>query len=460
MAPDAADTARWAALARRDHELHRHALGGPADGDAADQARVDQPRRPALGRGHVRAGRLLHGLHAVGADQRGGADRDDQHLDQLHPDRDRGRDRLPHGARPAQPHDRRDASEVHHEDGRLLVDRDRQLLDLPDAIARAADTPARPPPALAFDRPATRIRRPPDSHRAHDRRLGLRRRRGNPGRPEGVRELRRARHERDHGDHRPEHRRRHRDPRGATRRWCSPRCAPCSPTSAPTPSRSGCSGPPRSPPRSRARSRSCRRHARRRRPRDGRRVGRARCSSPTRSASLVEQILPRATVLTPNLPEARVLAGAPSARDRAPTAKPRSSLAPCSRWAPASVVLTGGHREQAVDLFLDSTARQRDRGDRGRAPPRRRRARLGLHALRGPRRAARARQRPARRPRASRARAPARRSPAGFGTSAPAPAPSTRSGSRACASAEARRAPPRTRPWLAQSPKARRPGLP
>ena len=36
--------------------------------------------------------------------------------------------------------------------------------------------------------------------------LGLRRRRGHPGRPEGVRRLRRPRDDRDHGDHRPEHR--------------------------------------------------------------------------------------------------------------------------------------------------------------------------------------------------------------------------------------------------------------
>ena len=38
-----------------------------------------------------------------------------------------------------------------------------------------------------------------------DRRLGLRRRRRDPGRPEGVRALRRARDDRDHRDHRAEH---------------------------------------------------------------------------------------------------------------------------------------------------------------------------------------------------------------------------------------------------------------
>ena len=41
----------------------------------------------------------------------------------------------------------------------------------------------------------------PPTEAAHHRRLGLRRRRRHPGRPEGVRPLWRPRHERDHGDH-------------------------------------------------------------------------------------------------------------------------------------------------------------------------------------------------------------------------------------------------------------------
>ena len=52
-------------------------------------------------------------------------------------------------------------------------------------------------------RPSARIPRA-----ALDRRLRLRRRRGHPGRPEGLRPLRRARDDRDHGDHGAEHRRR------------------------------------------------------------------------------------------------------------------------------------------------------------------------------------------------------------------------------------------------------------
>jgi hydroxymethylpyrimidine/phosphomethylpyrimidine kinase len=67
--------------------------------------------------------------------------------------------------------------------------------------------------------------------------------------------------------------------------------------------------------------------------------------------ALVEEILPRATVLTPNLPEARALAafaGSPASRSAESIARAVLSL------GPTIVVLTGGHREQASDLFLDS----------------------------------------------------------------------------------------------------------
>jgi hydroxymethylpyrimidine/phosphomethylpyrimidine kinase len=65
--------------------------------------------------------------------------------------------------------------------------------------------------------------------------------------------------------------------------------------------------------------------------------------------ALIEQILPRAHVLTPNLPEARELAGA-GAQDEDAEALARAVLA----LGPRIVVLTGGHRDRAVDLFLDS----------------------------------------------------------------------------------------------------------
>ena len=53
-------------------------------------------------------------------------------------------------------------------------------------------------------------------------------------------------------------------------------------------------------------------------------------------------------MVTPNLPEARVLAGR---RRRRPT---RAELARAVHaLGPAAVVVTGGHREQAVDVFFD-----------------------------------------------------------------------------------------------------------
>ena len=75
----------------------------------------------------------------------------------------------------------------------------------------------------------------------------------------------------------------------------------------------------------------------------------------------MREILPRATVLTPNLPEARVLwpgeraDGEQSEEREARGARSRA----CSRSGPRAVVLTGGHRARLVDLFLE-------RGDDGR----------------------------------------------------------------------------------------------
>ncbi len=67
--------------------------------------------------------------------------------------------------------------------------------------------------------------------------------------------------------------------------------------------------------------------------------------------ALVTQILPRATVLTPNLLEARALAGVGERAvegDGEAEALARAVLA----LGPGSVVLTGGHRTRAVDLFI------------------------------------------------------------------------------------------------------------
>ncbi len=102
----------------------------------------------------------------------------------------------------------------------------------------------------------------------------------------------------------------------------------------------------------------------------------ARLLDPDAQRALVQEILPRATVLTPNLIEARVLAGwtdTPSAPDVALTDRrvdAREPRGPASgadedeeaealaravlALGPCVVVLTGGHRARAADLFLDS----------------------------------------------------------------------------------------------------------
>jgi len=64
--------------------------------------------------------------------------------------------------------------------------------------------------------------------------------------------------------------------------------------------------------------------------------------------ALRELILPRATVITPNLAEARTLAG-DDALDGIELARALFAL------GPACVVVTGGHRDSATDLFFDGT---------------------------------------------------------------------------------------------------------
>jgi hydroxymethylpyrimidine/phosphomethylpyrimidine kinase len=79
--------------------------------------------------------------------------------------------------------------------------------------------------------------------------------------------------------------------------------------------------------------------------------------------ALIEQILPRASVITPNLPEARALAGRePVTGDegREPAAAGDREVEDLARalvaLGPRAVVITGGHRTRAVDLFLGTGA--------------------------------------------------------------------------------------------------------
>jgi hydroxymethylpyrimidine/phosphomethylpyrimidine kinase len=73
--------------------------------------------------------------------------------------------------------------------------------------------------------------------------------------------------------------------------------------------------------------------------------------------ALIEEILPRASVLTPNLPEARVLAGRAAIGRAAGEREEQEEAEALARavlaLGPRVVVLTGGHRSRAADLFLD-----------------------------------------------------------------------------------------------------------
>jgi hydroxymethylpyrimidine/phosphomethylpyrimidine kinase len=70
---------------------------------------------------------------------------------------------------------------------------------------------------------------------------------------------------------------------------------------------------------------------------------------PDARAALVERLLPRVTVVTPNVAEAARLAGATADDDVEALARAVHAL------GPPYVVVTGGHRDEATDLFFDGT---------------------------------------------------------------------------------------------------------
>ncbi|HYF25121.1 MAG TPA: bifunctional hydroxymethylpyrimidine kinase/phosphomethylpyrimidine kinase, partial [Baekduia sp.] len=76
----------------------------------------------------------------------------------------------------------------------------------------------------------------------------------------------------------------------------------------------------------------------------------ARLLDPDAQDALVQLILPRATVATPNVPEARVLVGDPDG-DLDGAALARAVHAAGAR----AVVVTGGHRAELVDVLFDGT---------------------------------------------------------------------------------------------------------
>jgi hydroxymethylpyrimidine/phosphomethylpyrimidine kinase len=75
-------------------------------------------------------------------------------------------------------------------------------------------------------------------------------------------------------------------------------------------------------------------------------------------AALVERLLPLATVVTPNIPEARALSGAGERDSQEDLAREVLAL------GPHAVVVTGGHSERVVDLFFDGRESAEIAGER------------------------------------------------------------------------------------------------
>jgi hydroxymethylpyrimidine/phosphomethylpyrimidine kinase len=75
-------------------------------------------------------------------------------------------------------------------------------------------------------------------------------------------------------------------------------------------------------------------------------------------AALVERLLPLAAVVTPNIPEARALAGAGERDSQEDLAREVLAL------GPRAVVVTGGHSERLVDIFFDGRESAEIAGER------------------------------------------------------------------------------------------------
>jgi hydroxymethylpyrimidine/phosphomethylpyrimidine kinase len=73
---------------------------------------------------------------------------------------------------------------------------------------------------------------------------------------------------------------------------------------------------------------------------------------------LVERLLPLATVVTPNIPEARALSGAGDRDSQEDLAREVLAL------GPEAVVVTGGHSEAVVDVYFDGADAEAIEGER------------------------------------------------------------------------------------------------
>jgi hydroxymethylpyrimidine/phosphomethylpyrimidine kinase len=74
-------------------------------------------------------------------------------------------------------------------------------------------------------------------------------------------------------------------------------------------------------------------------------------------SALVELLLPLATVVTPNIPEARALVGAGEGDSQEDLAREVLAL------GPRAVVVTGGHSEEIADLYFDGSKAEKIHGE-------------------------------------------------------------------------------------------------
>jgi hydroxymethylpyrimidine/phosphomethylpyrimidine kinase len=81
---------------------------------------------------------------------------------------------------------------------------------------------------------------------------------------------------------------------------------------------------------------------------------------PSATSALIQEIVPRASVLTPNVLEARVLAGHDAGARGAPSHDEDAEVLALARavlaLGPRAVLVTGGHRERTVDVFVEHHA--------------------------------------------------------------------------------------------------------
>ncbi len=90
----------------------------------------------------------------------------------------------------------------------------------------------------------------------------------------------------------------------------------------------------------------------------------AQLLEPSAHRGLIELLLPRVTIVTPNLPEARALVADGAGTKLADELDSAGLAHAIHALGPAAVVVTGGHREQATDVFFDGERLEELPGER------------------------------------------------------------------------------------------------